>query len=64
MEYNNKEHEVETLRQNNSNILHKNLNLKIRSNLTKDEERALKLLQKHDQLRVHEFDKHIVDSQL
>ena len=36
MEYNHKEKEAETLRQKFSNTLHKNLNLKIRSNLTKD----------------------------
>ena len=36
------ENEAETLRQNVSNILQKNLNLKIKSNLKKDERRALK----------------------
>ena len=57
MEHNHKENEAETLRQNVSNILQKNLNLKIRSNLKKDERRALKELQKNDKIRVHEFDK-------
>ena len=37
MEYNHKENEAETLVPNVSNILQKNLNLKIRNNLTKDE---------------------------
>ena len=55
MEHNHEENEAETLRQNVSNILQKNLNLKIRSNLTKDERRALKKLQKDGKLRVHEF---------
>ena len=36
------------------NILQKNVNLKIRNKLTKDERRASKELQK---LRAHEFDK-------
>ena len=54
MDYNHKENEAETLGQNVSNILQKNLNLKIRSNLKKDEKMALKELQKDDQLRVHE----------
>ena len=57
MEHNHKENEAETLRQHVSNILQKNLNLKIRSNLKKDERRALKKLQKNDKIRVHEFDK-------
>ena len=57
MEHNLKENEAETLRQNVSNILQKNLNLKITSNLKKDERRALKELQKNDKIRVHEFDK-------
>ena len=56
MEHNHKENEAETLRQNVSNILQKNLNLKIISNLKKDERRALKKLQKNDKTRVHEFD--------
>ena len=38
MEHNHKENEAETLRQNVSNILQKNLNLKIRSNLKKMKE--------------------------
>ena len=46
MEHNHKENEVETLRQKVSNILQKNLNLKITSNLAKDESRSLKELQK------------------
>ena len=45
MEHNHKENEAETLIQNVSNILQKNLNLKIRSNLKSDERRALKGLQ-------------------
>ena len=57
MEHNHTENEAETLRQNVSNILQKNLNLKIKSNLKKDERRALKELQKNDKIRVHEFDK-------
>ena len=57
MKYNHKENEAETLRQNVSNILQKKLNLKIRSNLTKYERRALKKLQKDDKLRVQEFHK-------
>ena len=57
MEHNHKENEEETLRQNVSNILQKNLNLKIRSKLTKHEKRALKELQKDGNLKVHEFDK-------
>ena len=42
MEQNHKEDEAESLRQNVSRILRKNL--KIRGNLTKDERRALKEL--------------------
>ena len=57
MEYNRKENKVETLRQNVSNILQKNLNLKIKNNLTKDERRTLKELQRHNQLWVYEFNK-------
>ena len=57
MEHNHKENEAETLRQNVSNILQKNLNLKIRSNLKKDERTALNELQKNDKIRVHEFEK-------
>ena len=57
MKHNHKENEAETLRQNVSYILQKNANLKIRSNLTKHEKRALKELQKDGKLRVHEFDK-------
>ena len=52
MEHCHKENEAET-----QNILQKNLNLKIRSNLKKDERRALKELQKNDKIRVHKFDK-------
>ena len=48
MEHNHKENEAETLRQNVSNILQKNLNLKIRSNLKKGKIRALKELQKKE----------------
>ena len=57
MEHNHKGNETETLRQNVSNTLHKNLNLKIRSNLTIDEQRAIKELQKDCKLRMQEFDK-------
>ena len=57
MEHNHKENEAETLGQNVSNILQKNLDLKIRSNLKKDERRALKELQKNNKISVHEFDK-------
>ena len=39
-----------------NSLLRKNLNLKIRINLTKDERRALKELKKDGQLKVHEFD--------
>ena len=46
MEHHHKENEAETLGQNVSNILQKNLNLKIRSNLKKNEKRALKELPK------------------
>ena len=52
LKYNHKERDAETLRQNVSNILQKNLNLKIRDNLTKDERRALKELQKDEKGRV------------
>ena len=48
MEHNHKENEGETLRQYASNILQKNLNLKIRSNLKKGKIRALKELQKKE----------------
>ena len=48
MEHNHKENEAESLRQNVSNILQKNLNLKIRSNLKKGKIRALKELQKKE----------------
>ena len=57
MEYNREENEAVTLRQKVSNILQKKSDLKIRSNLTNDERRALKELQKDDKLRVHKFDK-------
>ena len=57
MEHNQKENEAETIRENVSNILQKNLNLKIKSNLKKDERRALEELQNNDKIRVHEFDK-------
>ena len=57
MEHNHKENEAETLRQNVSNILQKNLCLKIRSNLEKDERRVLKELQKNDKIGVHKLDK-------
>ena len=43
MEYNRVENKEETLRQNMSNILQRNLNIKIRGNLTKDERRVLKV---------------------
>ena len=43
MEYNHKDNEAGTLlKQNARNIFQKNLNLKIRSNITKDEKNALK----------------------
>ena len=51
------EHNHKKMKQNVSNILQKNLNLKIRNNLKKDERRALKELQKTDKIRAHEFDK-------
>ena len=57
MEQNHKENEAKTLGRSVSNILRKSLNLKIRSNLTKDERRALKELQKDGKFRAHEFDK-------
>ena len=57
MQYNQKENEAETLRHNVRNILQKNLNLKIKSNVPKDKRRLLKELQKNDKLRVNEFDK-------
>ena len=57
MEHNYKESNAETLRQNVSNILQKNLNLKIRSNLKKDEKRGIKRITKNDKTRAHEFDK-------
>lgn len=34
----------------------KKLNLKMRNNLTKEEQRALKEIQRNDKLNVHEFD--------
>ena len=46
MEQNHNDNEAETPRQNVSNILQKNLNMKIRSNLKEDERIALKELQK------------------
>ena len=55
MEYNHKENEAEIPRKNVGNILQKNFNLEIRSNLAKDERRGLKDLQKDNKLRVHEF---------
>ena len=58
IKHNHTENEAETIRPNVSNILQKNLNLKIRSNLKKDERRALKeLRKKKDKIRLHEFDK-------
>ena len=57
MENSCKENEAKTLRQNVSMILEKKLNFWIRSNLTKDDRRVLKELQRDDKLRVHEFDK-------
>ena len=57
MENSCKENEAKTLRQNVSMILEKKLNLWTRSNLTKDERRVLKEMQRDDKLRVHEFDK-------
>ena len=57
MERNHKENEAETLRQNSSNILQKNFNLKIRSKLEKRWKRALKELHKIDTIRVHKVDK-------
>ena len=57
MQYNQKENEAETLRHNVRNILQKNLNLKIKSNVPKDKRRLLKELQKNDKLRVNELDK-------
>ena len=57
MEYNRKENDAETWRQKLSNLLHKNVNLKIRSNITKDERRTLKRLQRDDKFRKYKFDK-------
>ena len=57
MENSCKENEAKTLRQNVSMILDKKLKLWIRSNLTKDERRVLKELQRDDKLKLHEFDK-------
>ena len=57
MEHNHKQNEAETLRQNASNILQKNVNLKIRSNLKQNERRVLKELEKNEKIRVFEFDK-------
>ena len=57
MEHNYKESNAETLRQKVSHILQKNLNLKIRSNLKKDEKRGIKRITKNDKTRAHEFDK-------
>ena len=34
----------------------KKLNLKMRNNLTKEEKRALKEIQRNDKLKLHEFD--------
>ena len=55
MEYNHKENEAEIPRQNVSSISQKNLILKIRSNLTNDEKRGLRELQKDDKFRVYKF---------
>ena len=57
VKHNAKENEAETLRQCVCNILQKNLNVKIRSNLKKDERIASKELQKNDKIRALEFDK-------
>ena len=57
MEHNRKKMKQKLLRQYVNNILRKNLNQKIKSNLTKDERRALRELQKNDKLRVHELNK-------
>ena len=57
MEHNHKEQKAGTLRKNVSNILQKNLNLQIRSNLTKNKRRALKESQKDDKITADEFDK-------
>ena len=56
MKHNHKEMEGETLRQNVSNILHKNLNLKIKSNLKKGWKKSIKRITKNDKIRAHEFD--------
>ena len=46
MENNHKENDAENLRQNVSNMLQKNLNLKFKSNVKKDERRSLKRIKK------------------
>ena len=55
MEYNHKEYEAEIPRQNVSGISQKNLSLKIRINLTNDEKRGLRELQKDGKFRVYKF---------
>ena len=55
MEYNYKEYEAEIPRQNVSSISQKNLSLKIRINLTNDEKRGLRELQKDGKFRVYKF---------
>ena len=57
MEYNRKENDAETWRQKLSNLLQKNVNLKIKSNITKDERRTLKRLQRDDKFKMFKFDK-------
>ena len=56
MEHNHKENEAETPIQNVSNILQKNLNMKIKSILTKGGRRAWKELQKDGKFRMRELD--------
>ena len=55
MEYNHKEYEAEIPRQNVSSISQKNLSLKIRINLTNDEKRGLRELQKDGKFRVYKI---------
>ena len=40
-----------------SNILKKNLNLKIKSNFTKEEQRTLNEIKRHDKIKVQEYDR-------
>ena len=58
MEHNNTENKAVTLRQHVSNILQKNLNLKIRSDLKKRWKKSItRITKQNDKIRVPEFDK-------